>query len=514
MNNTDQAFIKAYSKLPGAQRQEKRDRHESQITGHYVDPAAGGFYRTETAHHANGPHWSGTAAEASPVEGSSPPRPTAPSTVGQRASGVQLPASESFASENRELPSCEQLLAYPPPSGNRPIVHHSAGAPNGARVSANGVNVAYPALDEDHRAGSAEGRPAGDADDAEDLMLRTREALESMRQGDPIVVSMRWESNGSDPDAVRSNIANGHRRWAASVAIDEPAIEPETIASQPEAIAAEESPLWREAAQASAAHTKTKRSSESPAEPPHREYERQDEPTAGELAQQAEQLDPANPAFRAVWEVDQFACSETIELVTSRLGQQLREVGQELARSSRQGLNCLAVTGLDRGVGTTTVAVQLARAAAGAGVRVALIDANYATPGLCDALGVEAEQGWDDALAGGLPVAEAAVQSIADDLTLVPLCPVASRGRTDAARRIAELLDQIADDFQLVILDVGAVSDAFAGTSQHFGGHLIDAAMIVGGSQDIADRTYGDAADRLRRSGIVRLGLVENFCTP
>ena len=73
------------------------------------------------------------------------------------------------------------------------------------------------------------------------------------------------------------------------------------------------------------------------------------------------------------------------------------------------GLSSVIVTSAQSGEGRSSVAVGLAMAAAAAGNRVALVDANLELPKLADELRLELQHGWVDTIRAGLPIKEVAL---------------------------------------------------------------------------------------------------------
>ena len=87
------------------------------------------------------------------------------------------------------------------------------------------------------------------------------------------------------------------------------------------------------------------------------------------------------------WETDQFHWPPMAEQLFHQDDIRFLQAGQQLASAARDGLNVLAVTSTYRGEGRSTVAMNLARAAAQAGLQVALIDGDLENPTLATTLG-------------------------------------------------------------------------------------------------------------------------------
>ena len=68
------------------------------------------------------------------------------------------------------------------------------------------------------------------------------------------------------------------------------------------------------------------------------------------------------------------------------------------------------------------------------------MDADFARPQLASKIGLEIAHGWQDAALGKIPLSEAAVKSLADNITLLPL---ESSAATRASNRAASLTSRM-----------------------------------------------------------------------
>lgn len=177
----------------------------------------------------------------------------------------------------------------------------------------------------------------------------------------------------------------------------------------------------------------------------------------------------------------------------------------------------LGVAGCAPGAGSTTLVLGMARQMLRQGLRLVLVDANAVSPGLAARVGLLPELGWEVVAAGRFPVAEVAVESIDDRLTLVPLGDAeplwdeVTPARTAAVNNAMETLRR---HYDVVLVDLGApgcgTSPAVAPTVRLVGDWM-DAAVLV---NDVRSRD----ADALRRArshlvalGISVAGVAENF---
>lgn len=222
----------------------------------------------------------------------------------------------------------------------------------------------------------------------------------------------------------------------------------------------------------------------------------------------AEQHNPWTPA----WEVDRFHWPKVCTRLTAS-GARLVEIGERLKQANGDGLRVLGVTSALPSEGRTTVAICLARAAAIAGLRVVLIDADFGQPELASRLGLDTPCSWQDHVEQGLPLGECAIRSIEDQLTLLPLSgDDQERAEPEPARFQAILRDATAQ-FDLVLIDLGAVA-ATGRLLEATGPAAFDACILVRDLRRCGDPQLQNAARQLQSAGIASIGVVENFLAP
>jgi Mrp family chromosome partitioning ATPase len=190
----------------------------------------------------------------------------------------------------------------------------------------------------------------------------------------------------------------------------------------------------------------------------------------------------------------------------------LARAGEKLLAAVQDGLRVLAITGSRRGEGRTTLALCLARAAAAAGVQTAIMDCDFARPQLAGKIGLEVAYGWQDAAIGKIPLSEAAVKSVADNITVLPLeSSAAVRSISLADPRVTATIRAAAATFELLILDMGplAAGDALAFPPGEK--CPLDAAIVV---RDLRFATASESqavGNRLHEAGLDAVGIAENF---
>ena len=146
------------------------------------------------------------------------------------------------------------------------------------------------------------------------------------------------------------------------------------------------------------------------------------------------------------------------------------------------------------------------------GMKVALIDGNMEAPSLCAQTNLEIDSDWRAAIIEQMPLEEVAVHSIADQLTLVPLHKPEQPDQLLASdQRIAAMIRELADSFDLVIVDVGPVQAKSALITNLAREAIFDAAMIVVDRRRTTQQSVDSAVMRVRHAGVTSIGIIENF---
>ncbi len=209
--------------------------------------------------------------------------------------------------------------------------------------------------------------------------------------------------------------------------------------------------------------------------------------------------------IQAVWEVDVFDVPATVADLFFE-GSLFQQIAERMSDAVSSGLNSILVTSTKAGEGRSSVAIGLAMAAAAAGIRVALVDADTEDPTLADDLRLDLEYGWVDTVRGGLPIKEVAVHAVEDGVTLIPLMP--PHGRTAAtAFEVVQLAELLKNKFELVVIDGPAGNSP----NIHQCASVVDSAVIVRDASRTDTLAINEFSYRLRESGVQGVGIVENF---
>jgi Mrp family chromosome partitioning ATPase len=240
-----------------------------------------------------------------------------------------------------------------------------------------------------------------------------------------------------------------------------------------------------------------------PAETPETSAE-----SAAAPLEEAKSTPPAAP----LWEVDRFHWPRTCEKLFADEQGYLSQAGDKLVAAVQDGLRVLAITGTRRGEGRTTLALCLARAAAQAGIQVAVMDADFARPQLASKIALEVAYGWQDAALGRIPLSEAAIKSLHDGVTALPLeSALVTRGLSLADPRVTATIRAAAATFELLILDLGPIGPGEQLAFPPGEPSPLDAAIVVRDLRFATATESGTLCESLQDSGIEAVGIAENF---
>jgi len=209
--------------------------------------------------------------------------------------------------------------------------------------------------------------------------------------------------------------------------------------------------------------------------------------------------------FSPVWEVDRFNWPDDIEQLFKAQTEYFDYAGKKLLAASREGLSVLAVTSTRSREGSTTLALCLARAAAGAGAKVGLLDGNLVRSELGEKLGVDFASGWQSTAAFEQPLAEAAITGLEEGITLFPSAagPVADI-ESLGDERVGQVIRAAAANYDLLIIDAG---QADLGNNVE----ALDAAIVVRDIRHTSEAETLTVATALRKHGVKAVGIAENF---
>ena len=214
------------------------------------------------------------------------------------------------------------------------------------------------------------------------------------------------------------------------------------------------------------------------------------------------------PMEVAAWDVEDFRWPVVTNQMIVTGGPAIEGLLSAVMTQLPNGPRRLAVSGVGRIQGATSIAISIARWAVAAGQRTLLIDADVASPNLSGRLGLASDISWLNGINNELPVSELIIRSKKTNLCVMPLA--SSITRVTWPRfifdNLGELLDPILSQFDLVIVDSGPASQLLDELSSP--ARLIDGVMLV---NDVNDpKKLESIQTRLATFGVERLILADN----
>jgi Mrp family chromosome partitioning ATPase len=213
-------------------------------------------------------------------------------------------------------------------------------------------------------------------------------------------------------------------------------------------------------------------------------------------------------------EVDRFAWPEVCGLLLGRVEAEFIRLAEELAARAAHSNQVVAWTGCQRGEGRTTSLLCMAQRLAAAGRKCVLVDADFSRPELARRLGISAQVGWEEVVAGAAQLTDVLIGSLEDRLALLPRRQrVAAGTHPGAGAASAAMFDLLREAFDVVLLDVGPMAGEaeLADMASCAAAANVGGAYLVFDSRNITTSEMTATADQLREVGIEVWGAIENF---
>jgi Mrp family chromosome partitioning ATPase len=168
--------------------------------------------------------------------------------------------------------------------------------------------------------------------------------------------------------------------------------------------------------------------------------------------------------FHPGLEVDGFRWPAIAEELCRQHTARWNHLLKSLLAAGESGRSLIGVGGAVRGAGCTTVLTCLAQMLVEAGKTAAIVDGDFAAPGLARSLGMAAEIGWEEVLAGRAPLADAMINSLSDRIAVLPLV----QGGAQAAEKLDAIHASVTAGvlryhYDFVLFDLGALHDDVQG---------------------------------------------------
>jgi Mrp family chromosome partitioning ATPase len=169
-------------------------------------------------------------------------------------------------------------------------------------------------------------------------------------------------------------------------------------------------------------------------------------------------------AGRPALEVDSVRWPQVCDALIARHREKFDVLAAELRAEAEAGRKLTAITGSRRGEGRSTFALCLTRRLATGNEKIALVDADFGNPALAAQLGLSIDRGWEKSLHGEESLWEVMVESVDDRFSFAPLAMDRKISEsTPAAFRIASIFTELAEHYDIVLVDAGPLGIDAAG---------------------------------------------------
>jgi len=210
----------------------------------------------------------------------------------------------------------------------------------------------------------------------------------------------------------------------------------------------------------------------------------------------------------AAWDVQAFRWSEVTDNIlahASAVMDQLTHYSLDILSGTE---NRIAVAGLKRGQGTSTISAALSRWAVANGKRVLLVDADLGNPQLSRSVGLSPNVSWLNLIREDLIPSEAIIRSKASGVCIMPLAAVVTSQTWPGHiyDRLGGLIEQVRHGFDLILMDVGPVGQLSNELSDH--ALMLDALMIV--DENPTSGEFLKAKAHLLKSGVRKFIAAQN----
>ena len=205
---------------------------------------------------------------------------------------------------------------------------------------------------------------------------------------------------------------------------------------------------------------------------------------------------------------------QAIAELNSEAGEAYRRVqGSLLFNLDQSDKTVVLVTGTNNPHSTTTVAANLATAAARAGRRTLLIGADLRRPSLHDRFGLDNVRGLSDVLSGNVAV-DGALQQPPElpNLRIIPAgSPVQQPARLLQSVALGRFLSQVKDGYDLVVVEAPPVLSVADAADL---GRLCEGVVLVVEPGRTSRSDVADSVEQLRRVGADVVGSIVAESTP
>jgi len=214
-------------------------------------------------------------------------------------------------------------------------------------------------------------------------------------------------------------------------------------------------------------------------------------------------------------QVDRFIWPKVCHRLAKAAQDEIDRLADALVAATTRGQRVLGMRGCRPGAGTTTMLLCAARCLKHRHLKVAMVDAHSTDPRLSAELGLLPKSGWEEVLAGRLPLEEVVIESADSQVAVLPaLGPMpAADNPLEQEARIVESIRTLGLRYDLVLVDMGAWDETAEAGSAPAGpiGRLVDAVVLIQDVRTTNRQCLAQLHQGLVAAGIVPAGIVQNL---
>ncbi len=218
--------------------------------------------------------------------------------------------------------------------------------------------------------------------------------------------------------------------------------------------------------------------------------------------------------FRPLLQVDHYKWPRVCRRLADSAADEIERLADAIVSAMAAGHKVQAIAGCRPGEGAPTLVMCAGRCIAQRRYKAILVDANAADPQLGKQLGLLPERGWEEVLAGRLPLEEVVIETPRYDLAVLPMCePFVGTGSPEDETRAAESIETLAAHYDLVLIDLGPLGDpqTVGGPFARGIAQQLSTVALVHNTKITSSKQLIDVQQHLVTANISQTGLIENF---
>lgn len=220
-------------------------------------------------------------------------------------------------------------------------------------------------------------------------------------------------------------------------------------------------------------------------------------------------------SFQPMLQVDHFTWPSACRRLGEMAALELDRLADGLVAAMARGHKVIGIGSCRSGDGATTMALCAGQCLVERGKNVVLVDGNLANPQLGKRLGLLPQSGWEEVLAGRLPLGEVVIESTRNQFAVLPVCGTfaGTGGPCQDEARVADSLQMLAASYDVVLVDLGPLEDpdVVGGSLARGIASRLHAIVLVQNVHATSEEQLVEIQGCLAATDIARAGIIQNF---